>query len=91
MYERYYSANKENTLVSGINGGLLGGAFNTCHTYVAINVADACEGVLTFDIADSSKQNRLTGYSYNVKIEDGQLIISFDNLRFIGGWCLYRK
>lgn len=71
-----------------------GGAFNNGHTYVEINVAQAMsEDGIWLQIADSSKQNgKKTSdqfnipidYYYNVRIVDGQLIISFpDDLAYV--------
>ena len=64
-----------------------GGAFKNGHTYVAVNVNEASqEGGVNFTIADSSKNNgkkapdqynRPIDYTYNVKIKDGKLTVSF--------------
>ena len=77
VFEKKVSSNSTSTLVSKSDT-----AFNNGHTWVAIDVAAATEGILTFEIADSSKSNRTVGYSYNVTIEDGKLVVFFDD-RFI--------
>ena len=80
IYEPVYETKSVSTktLVSLVteNGD---GTFNSGHTYVAIDVAAASDGYLTFAIADSSPENRPAGYSYNVKIEGDQLTVYFDD------------
>ena len=67
-----------------------GGTFKNGHTYVAVNVkAASVEGGVWYGIADSSSNsngkktpaeyNRPIGYSYNVEIKNGKLIVSFDD------------
>lgn len=75
VYAKDVSADDTKTLVS-----LSSNAFKNGHTYVPVNVATAsAEGGTWFDIADSSPQNRATGYKYNVKIANNKLTISFDD------------
>ncbi|MCL2335950.1 MAG: PEGA domain-containing protein [Firmicutes bacterium] len=51
---------------------------NSGMRYVAVNVAAASSGDgVWFELADSSPSNRGLGLSYNVKIADGQLTVSF--------------
>ncbi|MFJ7733407.1 hypothetical protein ACIQXF_16165 [Lysinibacillus sp. NPDC097231] len=75
VYAKDVSSDETKTLVS-----LSDNAFNNGHTYVAVNVAAAsAEGGIWYDIADSSPQNRPSGYKYNVKIANDKLTISFDD------------
>ena len=75
-YEPVYEelGNSTDTLVS-----LSGNAFGNGHTWVAVDVAAATDGVLRFQIADSSPSNRPVNYFYNVSIEDGKLTVYFDD------------
>lgn len=75
-----------------------GGAFKNGHTYVTVNVAEAsADNGVNYTIADSSKNNgkktpdqynRPIDYTYNVKIKDGKLTVSFpDNLVYASVGC----
>jgi len=90
-YKRLTYKKDEKTLVSLIpaEDDYADRSFNNGHTYVAINVEEAKEGVITFGIADSSPSNRDIGYTYSVTIEDDMLIVSFEDLASVGGYGAY--
>lgn len=68
------------TLVTGRNDNTVpGGTFGNGMTYLEIDVAKARTEGYTFQIADSSPNNKNVGYSYNVRIEGNNLIVSFDD------------
>lgn len=83
QFKRDVSSASTNTLVTRSNK-----KWNNGQTWVEID-AEAAKAGLSFEIADSSPNNIGTGYFYNVKVEDGKLYITFDNIQKadIGVWA----